>query len=121
MSLLTSITGRVQSVTHSQPTISAPGGSTATYNVFDSQAGFMYNFQSALMIVYPLLDLTGVLLAVLTYNKFDTSLFDIDDHEWGHHSGLGGVNPYGSVLGSGYGSTPGHGGGGGGGGRSNTV
>lgn len=87
---------------------------------FDKDAGWLYNWQSAMMIAAPVVELLGALLCWLTYNTYTTSMFNDLDEEQGGFGGGGfgagaGGRP-GGYGGAGFagGGRPGYGGYGGG-------
>lgn len=108
VTLASCLPGRVQSRTQSAPlatTNSATSRFAYTVTVekhpfFDNQAGWVYNHQSAMMIVCPVSAFLGALLAYYTYNAFPNSLFEEDD---GFGAGAGPQNWGGGRLGGGGG------------------
>lgn len=82
------------------------------HSFFDSSQGWFYNVQSFTMLVAPFIPWIGVLLAVLTYQKFATSLCP----DWSANANDGAndrMQNYGAGGGGGYGAAGGGGGWGG--------
>lgn len=112
VNFMSCIQGRVQEQENETPLGAAANGAVSVqYTVsivvhpfFDKRLGFLYNFQSALMIVILLVDCFGGGLSYWTYQKYPSSLFDeTEDEEAQSISGqraalsaLGGTTPYGS-------------------------
>jgi len=130
ITLATSVGGRTSRVQTTAPTVTEGDKSTTVVTVttekhdfFDKDEGFLYNLQSSMMIVTSVTMLLGVLMAYLSYNAYETSLFaSIDAASNG--ADMGGYGSYGGAYGGpnsfqGRGTTgtagPRPGGGGGGG------
>jgi len=123
VTLVSSLNGRQTSRSQSAPLPQTGASSHATstswtitvekHPFFDGDAGFLYNQQSAMMIVCPLAAFIGAAIAYSTYNAFPTSLFDESGAE---AQNLGGSGFGGGMYGGG-GGVEGGGGGGNGGGR----
>eukprot|EP00427_Karlodinium_veneficum_P048550 CAMPEP_0169238698 /NCGR_PEP_ID=MMETSP1016-20121227/30489_1 /TAXON_ID=342587 /ORGANISM="Karlodinium micrum, Strain CCMP2283" /LENGTH=231 /DNA_ID=CAMNT_0009318527 /DNA_START=49 /DNA_END=741 /DNA_ORIENTATION=+ len=97
ITLLTCIHGRTFEQQTVSPVTSKGSSQSVEYKVtitnypfFLNKAGFMYNFQSALLIVIPVMDLIAVLLSYFTYNAFPTSMFELDDDDTNFGAGFGG-------------------------------
>lgn len=121
--VLSAVRGRASEQESATPIVSANGATTINYSItitnhpfFSGKMGFMYNFQSALLIVIPVMDLCGLALAYFTYNAFPHGMFGGDDDaEAGRSFGSGGYpGGYGGVYGGRGSGGGGYGGGGGG-------
>jgi len=102
--LLGFLGGRQTSYEKSTPQIA---GKKTSYTItvekhpfFDEQAGFLYNHQSAMMIVAPTAAFVGFCIAYMTYNAFPTSMFA---EEGGEGFAPEARNFGGGRLGGGYG------------------
>lgn len=112
VNLLSCISGRSEEVTKMAPEEEKGGThfneymvTVVRYSFFDARQGFLYNFQSVMMILITLSDLFGAFCSWYSYNCFTTSIFDDggDEEDWGTVSGrdrmnniianVGGVNP----------------------------
>lgn len=95
MDLLSCLPGRFVEKTVYAPTshkngmtISQSTVTIAEHPLFYSRGGPLYNSESALLFVNPLLDILGLAISVYAYNIFPTSLFDDEedallvDAEW---------------------------------------
>lgn len=126
VTLASSLNGRQTSRTQSAPLPQTGAHSHATstswtitvekHPFFDGDAGFMYNHQSAMMIVCPVAAFIGAAIAYSTYNAFPTSLFA--DEGGAENQNLGGSGLGGGMYGGGGAAYGGGNGGGGGGGNS---
>jgi len=132
INLMQNVNGRSEELINGQPASSSAPGPTGsepadykikivTHPFFDGALGFLYNFQSGMMIAIPVWDFIGLILAVWTYHLFPTSLFEDDEETQGFGASpgygrwAGGGN---SGYGGGGGGTSGYGGGGSAGGNS---
>mmetsp|Transcript_37986 Transcript_37986/g.60169 ORF Transcript_37986/g.60169 Transcript_37986/m.60169 type:complete len:232 (+) Transcript_37986:62-757(+) len=110
VNFLSCIHGRVQEKESETPLgASSNGAIVQQYTVsveehafFDSRLGFLYNLQSALMILILLCDGLGAFLSYWTYHAYPTSLFDDSDEEEGRSFAAGArssaISAYGSSL-----------------------
>mmetsp|Transcript_13545 Transcript_13545/g.30299 ORF Transcript_13545/g.30299 Transcript_13545/m.30299 type:complete len:246 (+) Transcript_13545:128-865(+) len=115
ITLGTSVAGRTSRTQTQAPAVTEDGKTTTVITVttekhafFEQEMGYLYNLQSAMMIATTITMLLGVLMAYLSYNAYETSLFNLDA---AGDTGMG-MGPMG-----GYGSYAGGGGGGGYGGQ----
>mmetsp|Transcript_63490 Transcript_63490/g.138283 ORF Transcript_63490/g.138283 Transcript_63490/m.138283 type:complete len:238 (-) Transcript_63490:111-824(-) len=84
-----------------------------THPFYDPSQGTFYNYQSAMMIVAPIVMILGAILAHMTYSCYPTFLFDAEDDggaPLGGGPAMGGYprggNAYGGSGYGGYGGTP---------------
>mmetsp|Transcript_519 Transcript_519/g.1421 ORF Transcript_519/g.1421 Transcript_519/m.1421 type:complete len:228 (-) Transcript_519:75-758(-) len=105
LALAGSLAGRRTTNTIMKP---GSGANVTTYTTevtvhpfFDKSQGFLYNAQSTLMIISPLVMVLTATLAYYTYNEFSTPLFPDEDAESG--AMYGGGMGYGTYGGTGFG------------------
>lgn len=114
VNFLSCIQGRVQEEEQESPLgASSNGAVSVQYTIsivehpfFDKRLGFMYNFQSLLMVIILLCDALGVTLSYWTYHKYPSSLFDDSDDEESQHFRASPNQPLNGFGGSQLGGTP---------------
>jgi len=102
--LLASLGGRTIETTTYQSSETGSKVYTVTiekHEFFDHDMGDYYNFQSICMIVDPIVNLIGALLARSTYNSYTTSLFNDSEDEAARPFGRGGAGGFDGGAGGG--------------------